>query len=111
MSQANRKALTQVTIHASLVRPLMFMGGERNLVLGGGFFSAYLAFIFSLRYGVWYGVPIAAGCWFLWISLMRKMASKDPMMWQVIKRHRKYRGYYPARSRMNAKLRVYKDFK
>lgn len=110
MEESNRN-LTQVTIHASLVRPLLFMGGERNLVLGGGFFCAYLAFVFSLRYGIWYGVPIAACCWFVWISLMRKMASSDPMMWQVIKRHRKYRGYYPARGRMYAKLRAYVDFK
>lgn len=111
MSETKRASLTQVTIHASLVRPLTFMGGERNLVLGGGLFCAYLAFIFSLRYGIWYGLPLSGACWFVWISLMRKMGNHDPMMWQVVKRHRKYRGYYPARGRMDAKLRAYKDFK
>jgi type IV secretory pathway TrbD component len=111
MSESNRKSLIPVTIHASLVRPFTFMGGERNLVIGGGLVCAYLAFIFSLRYGIWYGIPLAGGCWFVWISLMRRMANHDPMLWQVLKRHRKYRGFYPARGRMNAKLRAYKDFK
>lgn len=110
MSESKR-VLTRVTIHASLVRVLTFLGGERGLVIGGGFFCAYLAFIFSLRYGPWYGVPLAGACWFVWIAGLRKMASKDPMMWQVIKRQWRYRSYYPARGRMNAKLRSYKDFK
>jgi type IV secretion system protein TrbD len=111
MSDSSRTTLTRVTIHASLVRAFTFLGGERNLVIGGGFFCLYLAFIFSLKYGIWWGIPIAASLWIVWITLMQKMAAHDPMMWQVIKRHRKYRGFYPARGRMDAKLRAFKDFK
>lgn len=111
MSDSTKKTLTNVTIHASLVRVLTFLGGERNLVVGGGLFFAYLGFILTMRFGIWFGIPIAGACWFIWLAALQKMAEKDPMMWQVIKRHRKYRAFYPARGRMDAKLRAYKDFK
>lgn len=111
MSERKRSELTRVTIHASGVRPLTFMGGERNLVLGGLLFALYLAFVISMRYGIWYGIPVSALVWGVWITFLRKLASVDPMMWQVLKRHRKYRAFYPARGRMNAPLRAYKDFK
>ncbi|NTB05925.1 VirB3 family type IV secretion system protein [Agrobacterium tumefaciens] len=111
MSDRKRKELTRVTIHASLVRPLTFMGGERFPVMMGLLFCAYLAFVLSMRYGVWYGIPGSALAWVGWLGLMRHLASKDPMMWQVLKRHRKYRAFYPARGRMNAPPRAYKDFK
>jgi type IV secretory pathway TrbD component len=111
MSERNRVELAKVTIHASLVRPLSFMGGERGLVLGGLLFCMYLAFVLSMRYGVWYGIPGSALAWVLWLGLMRRLAVADPMMWQVLKRHRKYKAFYPARGRMNAPLRAYKDFK
>lgn len=111
MSAAHRSELTQVMIHASGVRPLTFMGGERALVLSGLLFCLYLAFIISMRYGVWYGVPAGGIAWAIWITLMRQMGKSDPQMWQILKRHRKYRAFYPARGRFNAPLPPYKDFK
>ncbi len=111
MTDRTKTELTPVAIHASLVRPLSFMGGERNLVVGGLLFCVYLAFVFSMRYGIWYGVPGSGLAWVIWLGLMRRMAIADPMMWQVLKRHRKYKAFYPARGRMNAPLRAYKDFK
>ncbi|MDR5777016.1 MULTISPECIES: VirB3 family type IV secretion system protein [unclassified Caballeronia] len=107
----HRSELTQVTIHASGVRTLNFMGGDRRLVLGGAFFSLYLAFMLSMRYGAWYGVPASVVVWGLWIALMRRLAVFDPQWLDVVRRHRKYRAIYPARGRFNAPTPIYKDFK
>ncbi|MGP8437800.1 hypothetical protein ACT2FY_38915 [Paraburkholderia fungorum] len=107
----HRSELMQVTIHASGVRTLNFMGGDRRLVLGGAFFSLYLAFMLSMRYGVWYGVPASVVVWGLWIALMRRLAVFDPQWLDVVRRHRKYKAIYPARGRFNAPVPTYKDFK
>ncbi|NLP65495.1 VirB3 family type IV secretion system protein [Paraburkholderia sacchari] len=111
MSADHRGELTQVTIHASGVRILNFLGGDRRLVLGGAAFSLYLAFMLSMRYGAWYGIPMSVTFWGLWIALMRRLAVWDPQWLDVLRRHRKYRGVYPARGRLNAPMPTYKDFK
>ncbi|CAB3755847.1 conjugal transfer protein TrbD [Paraburkholderia humisilvae] len=111
MSADHRSELTQVTIHAAGVRYLMFMGGERNLVVGGLLISIYLGFITSMRYSVYYGIPLGAGAWAVWISLMRVMALKDPLMSKVVRRSMKYRSYYPARGRLHAPTPSYPDFR
>jgi type IV secretory pathway TrbD component len=111
MSAGDRAELTLVTIHASGVRILTFMGGDRRLVLGGAAFSLYLAFMLTMRYGAWYGIPGAVVVWGLWIALMRRLALFDPQWLDVTRRHRKYRAVYPARGRFNAPMPTYKDFK
>jgi type IV secretion system protein TrbD len=111
MSAGHRGELTQVTIHGSGVRILTFMGGDRRLVLGGAAFAIYMAFMMSMRYGAWYGIPSAVVIWGLWIALMRKLATFDPQWLDVLRRHRKYRAFYSARGRFNAPTPTYKDFK
>jgi len=111
MSADHRSELTQVTIHASGVRYMMFMGGERGLVVGGLLISIYLAFITTMRYSLYYGIPLGVILWGIWLSLMRFMALKDPLMSKVVRRSLKYRSYYPARGRLHAPMPSYKDFK
>lgn len=111
MPKSQSDPFTPVAIHASGVRPLTFMGGERTPVLSGLLFCLYCAFFMSLRYSVWIGMPVSAMVWIGWLALMRKMAKTDPQMWQVLRRHRIYRAFYPARGRMNAPSPVYRDFK
>ncbi len=98
-------------IHASGVRPLTFMGGERAPVLGGLFFCLYCAFFISLRYRIWIGAPAGAALWMGWLAASRAMGKADPQMWRILRRHRTYRAFYPARGRLNAPYPAYKDFK
>ncbi len=111
MSAEDRSELTQVTIHASSVRPLTFMGGERILVMVGLLLCLYLTFITSMRYGVWYGIPAGGVAWAIWITVMRLMGKSDPQMLKVLQHHRKYRAFYPARGRFDAPMCAYKGFK
>lgn len=111
MSAGHRGELTKVDIHASGTRILQFMGGDRTLVLGGATFALYLAFMMSLRYGVWYGIPASVVVWVIWIALMRKLGKFDPQVREVYMRHRKYRAFYPARGRFNAPSPSYNDFR
>src|SRR5260364_267592 len=129
MSEQNpHNPFTPVPIHASGVRPLTFMGGERTPVLAGLFFfffcaffillfffflffCFYCAFFISLRYRVWIGVPVGVVLWMGWLAMTRAMTKADPQMWQILRRHRSYRAFYPARGRLNAPGPVYRDFK
>lgn len=111
MATDHRDELTQVTIHAAGVRYMMFMGGERGLVVGGLFVCAYLGFITSMRYGIYYGIPVGGVLWGIWVSLMRYMAMRDPLMSKVWRRAIKYRAFYPARGRIHARSPQYRDFK
>jgi type IV secretory pathway TrbD component len=111
MAQDHRSELTQVTIHAAGVRYMMFMGGERGLVVGGLFVAMYLGFITTMRAGMWFGVPTGAVLWGIWIALMREMALRDPLMSRVVRRSMRYRAFYPARGRIHAPSPSYRDFK
>src|SRR5260364_319439 len=112
MSEQNpHNPFTPVPIHASGVRPLTFMGGERTPVLAGLFFCFYCAFFISLRYRVWIGVPVGVVLWMGWLAMTRAMTKADPQMWQILRRHRSYRAFYPARGRLNAPGPGYGDFK
>ncbi|KAA0178823.1 hypothetical protein FX016_23105 [Cupriavidus gilardii] len=111
MSARQQEELTQVEIHASGTRVLTFLGGDRTLVLGGGTVALYLAFMMSIRYGFYIGVPVALALWVLWIALMRRLSLYDAQFREVFMRHRKYKPHYPARGRFNAPSPAYKDFK
>lgn len=111
MSASQQEELVEVEIHASGTRVLTFLGGDRTLVLGGLVVALYLAFMMSIRYGIYIGAPVALVLWLVWIALMRRLALYDPQFREVYMRHRKYKAYYPARGRFNAPSPPYKDFK
>lgn len=110
-AQDTRSGLIKVEIRRAGVRPILFLGGQRKQVLILLCLSAYAAYILTIRFGIWYGIPAAGGLWLVGISILRKLAKSDPQMWDVLKRARKYRGFYPARGRFDAPYSKVKDFK
>lgn len=85
----------KIPIPQSLHRPSLLLGGERELVLITGLLSAVLIFITLSLPAIVMGLAL----WLMVIALLRRMAKADPILSKVYKRHIKYRGYYPAKSR------------
>lgn len=111
MSSSHRNDLIKVPIHRSGVRILMFLGGERTQVLLLLFISVYLVYLLTVRFNLLYGLGAGTALWFAGIGVLRKLAQHDPQMWAVLRRARKYRGFYPARGRFNAPSPSFPDFK
>lgn len=111
MTAHYRGALTKITIHPSLVRPMLFMGGDRTLVILALLLSSYLGYLVSIRYGLWWGLPSGALLWLSAIYCLREMAIADPYLWPVLLRAKQYKSYYPARGRFTAPSPAMKDFK
>jgi type IV secretion system protein TrbD len=87
-------ALRRVTLHRAGIRPHLFLGGDRELVLFSGLIACVLIFA-CLQV-----VTIVAGTvlWMVALFFFRRMAKADPRMRYVYMRHLLYRRYYPARS-------------
>lgn len=75
-------------------RPLLFMGGDRELVMLVGLISGILILTTLDVLAIILGIAI----WSLGLYFLRKLAASDPWMRQVYLRHRLYNSYYPARS-------------
>jgi type IV secretory pathway TrbD component len=88
-------ALRRVTIHRAGIRPHLFLGGDRELVLFSGLIACVLIF------GCLQFQTIVAGVvlWSVALFIFRRIAKADPLARAVFMRHRLYRRYYPARSR------------
>ena len=89
------RGLRRTPIRRVLHRQNLLLGGERELVLMTLIVCGGLA-VAGMN------VPSfasAAIIWFGSIVLFRQMAKSDPQMTRVYMRHRRYSGYYPARSR------------
>ena len=92
--------LHSVPIHRSLIRHLLLLGGDRELVLLAALLSGALIFTSMTWFSAAYGLLL----WFGGLSVLRIMAKADPLMRKVYLRHRLYQKYYPPRStpwRMN----------
>ena len=109
-AESQRLALRKVPIRRSLVRPMLFMGGERFLVVLSMLLCAYLAYVMTYGFGWQIGLPIPGILWAFLIFVLRRFALKDPYMSKVFWRHRKYKSYYPARGRFNAPTPLIKDY-
>lgn len=83
-----------VAIHRSLIRPNLFMGGDRELVM----FAALLAFALVFSAQEWIATVYGIILWAAALFVLRLMAKADPYMRQVYLRHRLYKRFYPARS-------------
>jgi type IV secretion system protein VirB3 len=96
-------ALRTVPIRRAANRVVLFMGGDRKLVL----FSGVLAFALIFTAQRLPTIIFGALLWFFALFVFRKLAKADPLMRQVYMRHMRYRKYYPARStpwRVNTRL-------
>ena len=87
-------ALRTIPLRRAGNRAHLFMGGDRELVMFAGLLAA--ALIFSAQ--EWRATLFGLFLWFAALFVLRLMAKADPMLRQVYLRHRRYQGYYPARS-------------
>lgn len=83
-----------IPIHRAGIRPHLFMGGDRELVLC----SALLAFVLTIPSFDLLAIGSGVLLWVIALYLLRQMGKADPLMRQVYMRHRQYQKYYPARS-------------
>lgn len=97
-------------IRSSLIRQLGWLGGERILVLIALLISIYFAFIYALTVGLWQAAIVSLGVWSTFIFVLTRMGKHDMQMWQVYKRHRKYRTFYPAKGRLDSPIREMTGF-
>jgi len=88
-------ALRKVTLHRAGIRPHLFLGGDRELVLFSGLITSVLIFGCLQFHTVLAGVAL----WSASLFVFRRIAKADPLARAVFLRHLNYRRYYPARSR------------
>ena len=82
----------EISIHESLNRPLLVLGGERNLVLMLGVIAG--VFVFSLAQLWAFGTGLV-----LWIGGqwgLARAAAYDPSLSRIGPRHVRYRRHYAA---------------
>ncbi len=82
----------------SLLRPLLLMGGERELVFGSGLIAAML--IFSM--GDLKLAAIGVAFWLFSLFVFQRMAKADPQLLRVYVRHVNKKIYYPAQPHVTA---------
>lgn len=95
----NEKPRT-IAIHASLIRPILLMGAERELVLISAIIAAVL--VMSLERPLFAVVGLVF--WALSVAALQRAAKNDPLLSRVYLRHTRYRAYYPAHSRVTARV-------
>lgn len=70
------------------------MGGDRELVMFAGLLAGALIFSAQDMRATVFGIAL----WFGALYACRLMAKSDSKLRPVYLRHRRYKGYYPARS-------------
>jgi type IV secretion system protein TrbD len=89
-----------IPIHVSLIRPILLMGAERELVLVSAIIAAVL--VMSLERLLFTVVGVVF--WALSLAALQRAAKNDPLLSRVYLRHTRYRGYYSAQSRATARV-------
>jgi type IV secretory pathway TrbD component len=95
----NEQART-IPIHTSLIRPILLMGAERELVLISAIIAAVL--VMSLERLLFTVVGVVF--WALSLAALQRAAKSDPQFSRVYLRHTRYRSYYAAQSRATARV-------
>jgi type IV secretion system protein VirB3 len=80
--------------HSALNKPYLLLGGERELMLMVGLFSALMIFIAM----TWQTFIIGIALWVTLSMLLRMMAKADPLMSKIYLRQLKYKDFYAAHS-------------
>lgn len=89
--------MRRITIHRAGVRPHLFLGADREMVLSTGLIAGVL--INAGIHSGWYLIAGAVLLWFGALFVLRRIARSDPLARQVFLRHLLYARYYPAHSR------------
>ncbi len=82
----------EVVIHQSLMRPMLVMGGERNLVLMTGIIAGI--FIFSLHQ--WWAALVGVLLWTVGLWALQALAKLDAQFSSVYLRHLRLRRFYQS---------------
>jgi type IV secretion system protein VirB3 len=86
--------LQAIKVHSALNKPNLLLGGERELMLMVGLFSALMIFIAM----TWQTFIIGIALWVILSMLLRMMAKADPLMSKIYLRQLKYKDFYTAHS-------------
>lgn len=86
--------LKQNPVRKSLLTPILFMGGERELSLVTIMVSAALIVFIQTWLAFFTGLLL----WFVALPLLRSMAKKDTQMSKIYRRSLNYQKFYPAAS-------------
>jgi len=89
----------RIPIRRSLLRPNLFMGGEKRIVLTGGLLAGVLIQSNMASFITW---CLGIGIFVVVLALARKFAKKDPQLSEVFRRQMAYQAYYPARRGLTA---------
>jgi type IV secretory pathway TrbD component len=87
-----------IPIHSSLMRPILLMGAERELVL----ISAIIAAVLVLSIERLLFTVVGVVFWCLSLAALQRAAKADPQFTSIYLRHARYRTYYPAQSHVTA---------
>ena len=87
-------SLARARIHRAGIRPHLFLGGDRELVL----FTGLIAFTLTVPSFQWASIATGVVLWLVALYLLRRMAKSDPLMRHVYLRQLRYGRYYAARS-------------
>jgi len=92
---------TKTPIHDSLNRPILMMGGERQLVL----LLAIIAGIFIFSLAKLWAAIIGVTLWMVGQWALSRAAAYDPVLSKTGSRLLNYRRHYPAQASPFAKAR------
>jgi len=81
-------------MRASLNRPQLLMGGDRELVLLSGLLLALMA----VSVMSFLSFLIGGASFMAIVAVLARMGKEDPLMRQVYARHLAYKDFYPAKS-------------
>jgi len=108
---STRNSLPRAPVHDAFTRNFLMKGAERTPVMIMAIFSSYMAFIVSMRFAWYYGVPLGLVIWMVSMAILQRMGKADPQMCRVFYRHIFYKSYYPARGRLYARNKFIRGFK
>ncbi len=89
---------SRTRVRQSLLRPMLMLGAERELVLASGMIAAMLAFALDNLVLAAIGV----GFWLVALVVLQRMAKHDPQLSRVYVRHVNKKIYYPATAHVGA---------
>ena len=95
----------RIAIHLSLIRPILLMGAERELVL----ISAILATALVMSLARLLFTVVGVVFWALSLAALQRAAKADPQFTRVYLRHTRYRAYYAAQSRATSRLATVRE--
>lgn len=90
--------VVRTRVRQSLLRPLLVLGGERELV----FLSGMLAAILVLALGDVVLAAVGVAFWLIVLVVLQRMAKHDPQLSRVYLRHLNKKIFYPAQAHATA---------